>query len=59
MICDKCNATTDETKIYGYFVNDDLEIYCSKCTPYRKKGQKSIKEFKELKGGRASKNDRT
>jgi hypothetical protein len=46
MICDNCDATMDEKKIYGYFVNNTFEIYCSKCTPYRQKGQTKIGDFK-------------
>jgi len=45
MICDKCNITMDEEKIFGYFINGNLENYCSKCTPYREEGQLTINSF--------------
>ena len=42
MICDFCNATMDERKIYGLFKDGDLIIPCSRCYPIKDKNQKTL-----------------
>ena len=46
MICDKCDRTMNETKIYGTFINGEFHIRCSRCTFRRDKGQTKLTDAK-------------
>jgi len=45
MICQFCNATMDERKIYGVFVEGDLIVTCSRCYPIKDNDQTDLTNY--------------
>ena len=45
MICDFCNATMDERKIYGVFIKNDFIVTCSRCYPVKDKNQGTLSSY--------------